>query len=306
MSLIVLDIELTEKNIIKELGLFIDGSLQGFSFCMPKIFKANNWTTRNTSHLHGIAWNIGKLDCEKLFAIFYGIKVKNAEVFAEGLENCRLLTNLLGQNVENSDDSGCPKIQDLVKTHSLWICSRYFFRHKTRLHCAEGKAKMYGDVWFFLYHSFWETELIKQMTELEDKTNLDEIVFADNNQERKTWSCFFPNFLPFWWSSSVAFGKVIFQRLVTSQLFGLELCAERQDTFYPHQDYEQFTCFKISSLYFIGWSFRNWKLAADLQLAENWKISTKVWQSLLFFLNIPNFFTMLCQRKLTISNLCKE
>ena len=33
LSLIVLDIELFEKNIIKELGLFNDGSLQGFSFC---------------------------------------------------------------------------------------------------------------------------------------------------------------------------------------------------------------------------------------------------------------------------------
>ena len=33
--MIVLDIELTEKNIIEELGLFINGSLQGFSFCPP-------------------------------------------------------------------------------------------------------------------------------------------------------------------------------------------------------------------------------------------------------------------------------
>ena len=39
----------------------------------------------------------------------------NAEVFTKGFEKCRLLTNLLGQNVENLDDYGCPKIQDLVK-----------------------------------------------------------------------------------------------------------------------------------------------------------------------------------------------
>ena len=74
MSLTVLDIELTEKNIIKELGLFIDGSLQGFSFCPPKTFKPNKQTTWNTSHLHGIAWSIGKLEYEKPFAVFYGIK----------------------------------------------------------------------------------------------------------------------------------------------------------------------------------------------------------------------------------------
>ena len=145
MSLIVLDIELTETNIIKKLGLFIEGSLQGFSFCPPKTSKTNKQTTWNTIHLHGIAWSSGKLDDEKLFAVFYDIKVMNAEVVAKGLEKCRLLTNLHGQNLENLHDSGCPKIQDLVKTDSLWICSRYVLRHKTSLHCSQRKAKVYGE-----------------------------------------------------------------------------------------------------------------------------------------------------------------
>ena len=123
MSLIVLDVELTEKNIIKELGLYIDGSLQGFSFCPPKTFKPNKQTTWNKSHLHGIAWSSGKLDYDKLFAVFYDKKATNAEVFAEGLEKCTLLIRLLGQKLENLDDCGCPKIQDLVKTDSSWICS---------------------------------------------------------------------------------------------------------------------------------------------------------------------------------------
>ena len=69
----------------------------------------------------------------------------NAEVFAKGLEKCRLLTNLLGRNVENLDDYGCPKIQDLVKTDSSLICSSYLFRQKTRLNCARRKAKVYGE-----------------------------------------------------------------------------------------------------------------------------------------------------------------
>ena len=145
MSCIVLDIELTERNIIKELGLFIGGSVQVFSFCPPKTFKPNTQTTWNTRHLHGIAWSSGKLDNEKLFAVFYDIKVMNAKVFAKELEKCRLSTSLLGQNVENLDDYGCPKIQDLVKTDSLLICSSYPFRHKTRIHCAERKAKVYGE-----------------------------------------------------------------------------------------------------------------------------------------------------------------
>ena len=64
MSLIVLDIELTEKNVIKELGLFIDGSRQGFSFSTPKSFKPNKQTTWNTKSFHGNAWSSGKLDDE--------------------------------------------------------------------------------------------------------------------------------------------------------------------------------------------------------------------------------------------------
>ena len=142
MSGIVLDIEVTEKNKINEMGPFIDRSVQGFSFCPPKTFKSNKQTTWNTSHLHGIAWSSRKLEYEELFAVFYDIKVMNAEVFAEGLEKCRLLTRLLAQNVENLDDYGCPKIQDLVKTDKLWIWSNYPFLHKTRLHCAERKTKV--------------------------------------------------------------------------------------------------------------------------------------------------------------------
>ena len=114
MYCIVLDIELAVKNIIKDLGVFIDGSLQGFSICPPKTFKPKKQTTWNTRHLLGIAWTSGKLDYEKLLAVFYDIKVMNAEVFAKGFEKCRLLTTILGKNVEILDDYGCPKIQDLV------------------------------------------------------------------------------------------------------------------------------------------------------------------------------------------------
>ena len=93
--MIVLDIGLTEKNKVKELGLYIDGSLQEFSFCPPKTSKPNKQTTWKTSHLHGIAWSSGKLDYDKLFAVFYDMKVKNAEMFAKGLKMCRLVTRLL-------------------------------------------------------------------------------------------------------------------------------------------------------------------------------------------------------------------
>ena len=60
-----------------------------------------------------------------------------AEKFAKGFDKCRLLTRLLGQNVENLNYYDCPKTQDLVgegKTDNSWICSSYFFRQNTRLH----------------------------------------------------------------------------------------------------------------------------------------------------------------------------
>ena len=72
----------------------------------------------------------------------------NAEVFARGIEKCRLLTRLFEQNVENLDDYGCQKIQDLIregKADISWICSSNSFRHKTRLYSAERKARVYGE-----------------------------------------------------------------------------------------------------------------------------------------------------------------
>ena len=154
MSLNLLDMKLIEKTIVKDLG-FIDGSLQRFSisFSPPKTYRPNKQTTWNTSHLHGVAWSIRMLDYDKFFAVFYDIKVMNAEVFAKELEQCRLWTRLLAPHVENLDVYGCPKVQDLVgegKADSSWICSSYPFRHKTRFPCAETEAKVYGE--FALQH----------------------------------------------------------------------------------------------------------------------------------------------------------
>ena len=86
MSLTILDIEPTEKNIVKEIGTFFDGFSQGFSFCPPETYKPNKQTICNTIHLHGIAWNRRKLDYDELFAVSYDIKVMSAEELAEGLE----------------------------------------------------------------------------------------------------------------------------------------------------------------------------------------------------------------------------
>ena len=44
MSLIVLDIELAEKNVVKELGVYIDGQVFGYSFKPPKNYQPTHQT----------------------------------------------------------------------------------------------------------------------------------------------------------------------------------------------------------------------------------------------------------------------
>ena len=119
-----------------------------FHFCPPKTYKLNKQTTWNTSHLHANARNNGKLEYQKLLAVFYEIKLMNAEVFAKRFETSRLLTRFLGQNEEKLDDYAFRKVQDRAgesKTGNSWICSGYPFRHKRRLHCAGRKNEVYGD-----------------------------------------------------------------------------------------------------------------------------------------------------------------
>ena len=125
------------------------------------------------------------------------------------------------------------------------------------------------------------------MTDQEENINLGKIVFDDNNQERKSWASLgqtcFRSVIVFLFQLFVilliicgCFWRRHLQKLVTNHLFGLEFCAVRQDAFYPHQDFEQVNFYKKSTLFFIGWSFRNGKTAAYLQLAKNWNISSKV------------------------------
>ena len=94
--------------------------------------------------MHGIVRNSGRLDFVELTNMLLG--AAKAEYFAKGTEKCKILGNLLGKKVEILEDHGCPKVQDHVD-EEIWVCSRYPFRHKTTLHCAErkAKAKLFGN-----------------------------------------------------------------------------------------------------------------------------------------------------------------
>ena len=115
------------------------------------------------------------------------------------------------------------------------------------------------------------------MIDLEDNFTLRKIVFDDKNQENFSWASLGQTCS----RSLIVFLSQLFVILLiicgcfwrihlskpcdeSTELFGLEFCAVRQDTFYPHQDYEEVNFYKKSSLYFVGWSLRNCKIAAYL------------------------------------------
>ena len=123
---------MADRNVFKEHGVFIDGKVQGYSFLPPKMYnsiKQEFWCTRS---LHGFLWNSGRSRAVK------------CEYFPKGTKKYKILGNLLDKGLENLEDHGCPKVQDLADEVS-WICSSYPLRHTTTLYCAERKAKMFGN-----------------------------------------------------------------------------------------------------------------------------------------------------------------
>ena len=125
MSLVVLDIECIESNIVKELGVYKNGQTEGYTFLPPKNFKPTSQSFWCTQNLHGINWSMES---------------------TEGYEKCKILSEFLETKIINLDDYACPKVQFLIfKDEEYdWRCSNYPFRHAKTLHCAERKAFAYG------------------------------------------------------------------------------------------------------------------------------------------------------------------
>ena len=76
---------------------------------MHKPTKQAFWCTRN---LQGIVWNSNRLDYIELSNILTG--AVKGEYFAKGLEKSKILGILLDKRVENLEDHGCLKVQDIV------------------------------------------------------------------------------------------------------------------------------------------------------------------------------------------------
>ena len=136
-----------EGKIIKELGVFKDGIVLGYSFLRPKtinrLFKQSG-TLKIYMGLFGTMENWNTLSCHQSFTNIFRLQ-QNTEYFTKGLEKCNLLSNYLCKDVENLDDLGCPKISKLLNNSDIdWDCSKYPYRHKKTFHCAEKRAYAYG------------------------------------------------------------------------------------------------------------------------------------------------------------------
>ena len=108
----MVDIGREDKNLIRQLGVFNDVNVHGDSFRSPKRYKHTKqafWCVRN---LHGIVWNKGCLDYNEV----QNVLPKDVKVgyFSKGKEKFKLLRNFTNEEVEELDDHGCPKIQELV------------------------------------------------------------------------------------------------------------------------------------------------------------------------------------------------
>ena len=110
MPLVVLDIECLEGKIFKELEIFKDGIVLGYSFLPPKYYKPTFQAKWNTKNMHGINWNHGKLDYSVLTFIIH-----QHCTLLEDLKNAKILSAYLCKDVENLDDLGCPKASKLLQ-----------------------------------------------------------------------------------------------------------------------------------------------------------------------------------------------
>ena len=92
MTLIEFDIECLEGTAVKELGIFKDETVLGYTFLPPNDYKPTFQEKWNTKNLHGINWNNGKVYSD-LSTILHQHCSPATKYFAKGLEKYKILSN---------------------------------------------------------------------------------------------------------------------------------------------------------------------------------------------------------------------
>ena len=133
------------------------------------------------------------------------------------------------------------------------------------------------------------------MPDQEHNIFLGEIVFDDENEERKIvvlfrtnvlqiFNCvFLPTFFLLSCFSLVAFEEFIIRKLVMNQMFGWDLCIVQLDTFYHQENYEQVNFYKNRTFISLFGPIRDGKVTNFLHVAQNCYVSNKIDQKLLFY-----------------------
>ena len=103
IQLVALDIVCSEGKIVKELGIFKDGSVLVYIFLPPRDYKPTFQAKWNIKNIHGIHWNNEKLDHAELASIIHQHCSQTTEYFAKRLEKCNILTPYLCKDVEHLD-----------------------------------------------------------------------------------------------------------------------------------------------------------------------------------------------------------
>ena len=83
MSLVVLDIECIEDNIVKDLRVYKNGQFAGYYSLSPKKFKPTSQSSWCTKQLHRTGWSSGYKNYTDFEKILQNLEAMETEVFAK-------------------------------------------------------------------------------------------------------------------------------------------------------------------------------------------------------------------------------
>ena len=152
---VVLDVEgfRYKKNafVVKELAITTSDYSDRLIFLPPVNFnilpkleqKAYNWLT---NYLHGLHWEKGDYLYINLNQILQSFVLRNpgAVFYAKGKEKTEFLAKYLDRKIENLDDLGCPRVENLY-FKNYPSCNKHIPHYNSRNHCALKKTKVFYD-----------------------------------------------------------------------------------------------------------------------------------------------------------------
>lgn len=148
-----------QKFIIKEVAICAD-YIDSVLFLPPTPLenlpkaeqRAHSWVIE---HLHGLQWCSGDYPYTCLPNILrsFAERYPISQFYAKGEEKSAVLEEYLGKPVENLDNLGCPKVENLPGTTPC--CENHILTNCNHKHCARRKAVLYYN-WLIKYNGHSE------------------------------------------------------------------------------------------------------------------------------------------------------